>query len=263
MQYEFPLSSCEASIALLHDAVDSNCGASAELVPGPPFLGLTDQLWSNWKQACLTDPTSGDNCNGWLRSPPLTLVLSVLIVADVIAVFPDVDEITDLPTADLCSYCNVQRLALLHADIYSDTYTDEWQTTYEIVAQICNLTVTSFDPPDSVFNVTVSSETVDCISGNIYTTTEGDTCNSIAEAFSVSAATMFYINLTILNCSSRWGGTNLCLPEECESIYTVQANDTRSEIAVKNGILTIGVVTLTLNSTLIAATWLTPNPSGS
>lgn len=58
---------CEASIAQLHDAVAAGCGTTAGLVPGLPFLGLVDQLWSNWNQSCFTDPTTGENCNGESR----------------------------------------------------------------------------------------------------------------------------------------------------------------------------------------------------
>ncbi|KAL4756310.1 LysM peptidoglycan-binding domain-containing protein [Aspergillus foveolatus] len=199
---------CGTSIAQLHDSVVTSCGTTESLIPGMSFLALVDQVWSNWNQSCLTDPTTGDNCN------------------DIIAAFPDVVVVTDLPTADLCSYCNVQQLALLQANAYLDAYTQDWQSTYKAVAQACNLTVSDFDPVQSAFNVTVPSAEVDCVSGNTYTTKEGDTCDSIAQTFDVSAATMFYINPNIVNCSSIWAGTDLCLPQTCSSIYTVQANDT-------------------------------------
>lgn len=161
---------------------------------------------------------------------------------DVIAAFPDVDDITTLPTADLCSYCNVQQLALLRANAYSDAYTQDWESTYQAVAQACNLTVSTFDPVQSAFNVTVPSIEVNCVSGNTYRTKEGDTCDSIAQAYGVSAATMFYINPTIVNCSAIRNGTDLCLPQTCTSIYTVQANDTCSTIAAAHGLFTMDVI---------------------
>ncbi|RLL95511.1 hypothetical protein CFD26_104582 [Aspergillus turcosus] len=217
-------SACGTSIAQLHDSVAASCGTTAALVPGMSFLALVDQVWSNWNQTCFTDPTTGDNCN------------------DVIAAFPNVDDIMTLPTADLCSYCNVQQLALLQANAYSDAYTQDWQSTYEAVAQACNLTVSGFDPVQSAFNVTVPSVEVNCVSGNTYTTKDGDTCDSIAQAYGVSAATMFYINPTIVNCSAIWNGTDLCLPQTCTSIYTVQANDTCSTIAAAYGLFTADVI---------------------
>jgi len=58
---------CEISIAQLHDSVLASCGEATDLVPGLPFLGLVDMLWSNWNQSCFVDPTTGDNCNGERR----------------------------------------------------------------------------------------------------------------------------------------------------------------------------------------------------
>ncbi|RAL03508.1 LysM peptidoglycan-binding domain-containing protein [Aspergillus ibericus CBS 121593] len=71
-----------------------------------------------------------------------------------------------------------------------------------------------------------------CLSGNTYTTQEGDTCDSIALSHSISAATMFYTNPNILNCSSILPGTPLCLPLQCD-VYTVQPGDTCTTIALK------------------------------
>ncbi|KAJ5757764.1 uncharacterized protein N7511_006458 [Penicillium nucicola] len=220
---------CEISISQFHDAVATNCGASAAYIPGLSFLSLVDQVWSNWNLTCLVDPTTGQNCN------------------EIINAFPDVDDMSDLPASDLCSYCNVKQLAMMQENAYSIDYTEDWQTTYEYVAQTCNLTVADFNATQSAFNVTVSVETTNCVSGNTYTTEEGDTCDSIALAHDVSAATMFYINPNILNCSSIWSGTTLCLPETCE-VYTVQTGDTCSTIAAANGLLTSNI--LSFNSQL-------------
>ncbi|KAE8161705.1 carbohydrate-binding module family 50 protein [Aspergillus tamarii] len=214
---------CEAAIAKLHDAVSTNCGETTELVPGLPIIGLVNLLWSNWNQSCFADPNTGENCN------------------DVIDAFPDVD-MSKLPKSDLCSYCNVRKLALMQADAYTDAYDDNWQSTYMYVAQTCNISVSNFNSTPSAFNVTVPSSTSDCVSGTIYTTKEGDTCDSIALAQGVSAATMFYINPNILNCSSIWPGTNLCLPQKCDSVYVVQPEDTCIDIAVGAGIRTQNLI---------------------
>lgn len=71
---------------------------------------------------------------------------------------------------------------------------------------------------------------------------DGDTCDAIALANHVSAATMFYNNPNILNCSAIAAGTSLCLPLACDTVYTVQDNDTCSTIAADNGLLTADVV---------------------
>jgi hypothetical protein len=55
---------CGTSIAQLNDAVLAGCGETTGVVPGLPFLGLVDLVWSNWNQSCFSDQTTGQNCNG-------------------------------------------------------------------------------------------------------------------------------------------------------------------------------------------------------
>ncbi|OJJ99923.1 carbohydrate-binding module family 50 protein [Aspergillus aculeatus ATCC 16872] len=217
-------SSCEASIAQLHDSVSANCGSSAELIPGMSFLALVDQFWSSWNQSCFVDPTTGENCN------------------DEIASFANVDSLSNISTSDLCSYCYVKKLELMQADAYSDAYNDDWQSTFEYVAATCNLTVADFNATASAFNASVPTTTPSCVSGNVYTTQDGDTCDSIALAEGVSAATMYYTNPNILNCSAISAGTALCLPLTCTDVYSVQPNDTCSTVAVANFITTAEVI---------------------
>ncbi|KAL4902123.1 hypothetical protein BDW74DRAFT_186928 [Aspergillus multicolor] len=215
---------CEASIAELHQTIDSTCGSSASLVPGLPFLDMLDLLWGNWNQSCFVDPTTGENCN------------------DIIAAFPEVEDLADLPEPNLCSYCNVQKLALMQADAYNDEYDEDWQSSYAYVAETCNLTVINLNATESAFNVTVPQTTAKCVSGKTYTTQDGDTCDSIALGYGVSSATMFYINSNIHNCSAIAAGTTLCLPSTCNAVYTVQPGDTCSSIAADNGLLTANII---------------------
>ncbi|RFU27962.1 hypothetical protein B7463_g8377, partial [Scytalidium lignicola] len=221
---------CGNSIKQLHNSVLANCSQTAAMVPGLPFLGLVDLFWSNWNQSCFVDPVTGDNCN------------------DVIAAFPNATDLSDLPTSDLCSYCNVEKLALMQADAYTAVYDDNWESVYEYVAGACNLSIANFNATTSVFNVTIPAQKLNCVSGNMYTTKEGDTCDSVALGNGVSAATMFYINLNILNCSAIVPGTSLCLPLTCINLYTVKLNDTCTSIAVDAGIKTRDV--LSYNSQL-------------
>lgn len=68
-----------------------------------------------------------------------------------------------------------------------------------------------------------------------YTTKEGDTCDSIALAHSVSAATLYYINPALLECNNPSIGQVLCLPLTCDVTYTVQEDESCVEIAVSQG----------------------------
>lgn len=60
----------------------------------------------------------------------------------------------------------------------------------------------SFNLIQSAFNVTVLSVEVNCVLKNIYKIKEGDTCDFITQVYGVSTIIMFYINLTIMNCSA-------------------------------------------------------------
>ncbi|KAL4973054.1 hypothetical protein BDW66DRAFT_162375 [Aspergillus desertorum] len=209
--------SCEASIAQLHDSVSASCGSSAELIPGMSYLDLVNQLWSSWNQSCFTDPTTGVNCN------------------DEIASWNNFTILEEIPSANLCSYCYIKKLELMQGDAYSDAYNTDWQATYEYVAATCNLTVADFNATTSAFNASVpTTTTASCTSGDLYTAKEGDTCDSIALAKGVSSATMYYINLNVVNCSNIAAGTTLCLPLTCTDVYSVQANDSCPSIAVAN-----------------------------
>jgi LysM repeat protein len=165
----------------------------------------------------------------------LELILTLL---DVIAAFPDVDDLSKLPKSDLCSYCNVEQYRKMQADAYNEAYDEYAQSNYKYVAKACDLKVVDFNPTDGVFNVTnpdASSDT--CVSGKTYTAKAGDSCDSIALSQGVSAATMYYINSNIFDCTKIAAGTKLCLPLSCTKIYQVQKGDTCLDIAFNSGIM--------------------------
>lgn len=162
----------------------------------------------------------------------------------------NVTDVADMPQSELCSYCMTEKLAMMQADAYASAYDSNWQAVYEEVAAQCKLTVSDLSAAPSAFNVSVPVAAANCVSGHTYTTADGDTCDSIALARGVSAATMFYTNPDLHNCSALDAGTALCLPQTCSSVYAVQANDTCSSIAADNGLLTRQVVSY--NSLLAA-----------
>lgn len=237
--------SCATSIGGMYESVLTSCGDSAELIPGVSYLALVGQLWSNWNQSCFMDPTTDQNCNGEeichlfstfpARRDGTELANNApSLPLDFIASFDNYTSQTDISTTNLCSYCYIKKLELMQQDAYSDVYNDDWQSAYEYVATTCNLTVSDFNVTASAFNASVPMSAPICVSSNIYTTKDGDTCDSIALSQGVSAATMYYTNPNILNCSDIITGTTLCLPLTCTDVYSVKPDDTCASIAVNN-----------------------------
>lgn len=161
--------------------------------------------------------------------------------------YMNVTDVTDIPQSEIRL---TENLAIMQADAYLAAYDSNWRTIYTEVADQCNLAVSDFNATTSAFNIRVPVTTTNCVSSNTYTTVDGDTCDSIALDQGVSAATMFYMNSNIHNCSAVDADTELCLPQTCSSVYSVQADDTCSSIAAGNGLLTRQVIKL--NSLLTA-----------
>ncbi|KAH6970281.1 hypothetical protein DER45DRAFT_582383 [Fusarium avenaceum] len=202
-------SACGGAIGHMRTKVASACGTE-ELVPGMAFVHIVDKFWSSWNQTCFTDPKTGKYCH------------------DVIAAFPEVDDLSKLPKSDLCSYCNVEQYRKMQADAYSKAYDEYAQSNYKYVAKACDLNVVDFNPTDGAFNVTNPDASSD---------TSGDSCDSIALSQGLSAATMYYINSNIFDCNKIAAGTKLCLPLSCTKIYQVQKGDTCLDIAFNSGIM--------------------------
>ena len=151
----------------------------------------------------------------------------------VIAGFPKVDGLSELPQSDLCSYCNIEQYAMMQADAYTEDYDEDAKASYEYIAKACHLNVDNFNATDSAFNVTGPETTGDvCVSGSTYTTKEGDSCDSIALSEGVSAATLYYINSNIFDCHKIAAGTELCLPFTCSSLHKVRTGETCLDIAM-------------------------------
>ena len=74
----------------------------------------------------------------------------------------------------------------------------------------------------------------ECLSGKTIMASEGDTCDSIALANSVSGASLYYINANLPDCTNIAAGTELCLPPSCTT-YTVQEGDSCVELGVDSG----------------------------
>jgi hypothetical protein len=73
-------------------------------------------------------------------------------------------------------------------------------------------------------------------SGKTYVTQSGDTCDSIAQSNKISAGTLYYNNPLLVGCSSLAAGTQLCLPSQCESQYSIKEGDECVSVALTLGI---------------------------
>ncbi len=78
-----------------------------------------------------------------------------------------------------------------------------------------------------------------CVSGEWYTTSGGETCDSIAKSRQLSSAAIYNGNPAITSCSNIPANTELCLPLSCETIYSLKEEDTCFSIErdETNGIL--------------------------
>ncbi|KAG6006482.1 hypothetical protein E4U21_007026 [Claviceps maximensis] len=214
---------CERSLLTARRRLAAACASTPDLVPGYPVLTLIETMIVGWNETCLRDKDTGKYCN------------------DIIDDFGDDDEsLETMPEAQLCSFCYGAKLRMMQQSPYSaydELFAQTLQTNIRgfrtIVCKVQSPTATL--PPPININVT---ETRVCASKQTYSTRDGDTCDSIALAESVSAASLFFLNPNLLNCSSVPGGLQLCLPEKCGELYTVKDKDEDCVvIAVQHGTL--------------------------
>jgi LysM repeat protein len=74
-----------------------------------------------------------------------------------------------------------------------------------------------------------------CASGKTSSAKAGDTCDSIAQANKISSATLYYINSGLQSCDNISAGSTVCLPQTCETTYSVKSTDTCVAIGVDQG----------------------------
>jgi hypothetical protein len=143
--------------------------------------------------------------------------------ADVIANFTTVSSIQDMPRSELCHTCHVRRLALMQSSQYS-TYNEDYKEQLEYIYAQCGLKGPTDIPPP--LDKVQPAAPPYCLSNKRYTTTGGETCESIANSFSVSAAYLYMGNQDLLkDCSQITSGLSVCMPLTCKTHY-VEPSDT-------------------------------------
>lgn len=129
-----------------------------------------------------------------------------------------------MPKDELCSFCNVERLALMQKTPYS-TYDEEFKSQLDYINKNCarggdtSIPPAIYPKPDN--NV--------CGFDNWFTVPATTTCDQLALDKKVSTASLFMANQVRLHtCGADdpiQAGTRLCLPTSCDSVYQLKRDN--------------------------------------
>lgn len=206
--------SCEESLASWVSNVQRVCSANAT-GDGPPTLHGA-RMYAGWNETCLADENTGRNCN------------------DVVDEFTPVDSIALMPRRELCSFCYVERLAMMQRTPYS-SYDEFWKSQLEYIYESCDVSgdteilLPDLNLPENSRNSTF------CLTEEWYTTSrDGESCEEIAWAHITSSASLFMANQNrLISCAPGEtipSGTRLCIPPACGVTYMLQDHDTCASI---------------------------------
>jgi hypothetical protein len=220
---------CGQSLADWNNGVTANCqGYSWQ--SGAPLNMFGGYIWYGYNETCHKDASSGQFCN------------------DIIDNFTATDGIDSMPTSELCSDCYLGRLQMMQQSAFSVFNVVSWfQAALTFAVDKCSLANVPTSAPSTL--IPADNSTVLCVSGNVYTTQSGDTCNSIAEAHSISSAAIFMgnsmtnggVNPPLLsNCTAIEPGVTLCLPLTCET-YLLRSDDDCISASLNAGVEDITV----------------------
>ncbi|KAL5048229.1 hypothetical protein BDW71DRAFT_205766 [Aspergillus fruticulosus] len=201
--------SCGRSIEQWFNSVGRNC-AGYNMSRGSPPVMYGGRMWAGYNETCSKDKATGDYCNAIINN------------------FTIVDSIEQMPENEICSYCYVERHRMMQRSPYS-AYDDYYKSRLEAINKRCGLSGPT-DVKEIPLDPLPTEESI-CLSEKTHTTSDGDTCTSIAKANSVSSAALYMGNQDLIQwCSSIKSGLELCLPLPCEETYDLQPSDTCSSI---------------------------------
>ncbi|KAF2743764.1 carbohydrate-binding module family 50 protein [Sporormia fimetaria CBS 119925] len=204
---------CSASLSSWFKSVSTSC--AGKTLGGAVPMKFGGYMWAGFNETCVKDPKTKQYCN------------------DIIANFTLVDTIQEMPKEELCHTCHVRRLAIMQASQYS-VYDSFYKEQLEYVNAQCNLKNPTDIPPP--LDPPAPTPTPYCLTNKRYTTKQGDTCEAIANASSVSAAALYMGNQALIpDCHDIDAGVNLCLPLTCQT-YHIQPTDTCTSIERALGI---------------------------
>ncbi|KAJ3952539.1 hypothetical protein N0V92_011011 [Colletotrichum tropicale] len=200
--------SCGKSLKAWFDSVSIACEGYVVNDALPTLLG--GRIWEGWNQTCLKDPETGKYCG------------------EIIDGFTEVSSIEEMPTDELCSFCWVEHYAMLQRSRYSkyDSFVES-QLQYTVAE--CGKSDLNTSIPESP--IILPEPFTYCQTDNWYTTVQGDTCDSIAQANSISSSSLYIENPDLIyDCYSIDIGSKLCLPPACSLTWVVQPDDTCASI---------------------------------
>lgn len=138
-----------------------------------------------------------------------------------------------MPTQELCSYCNVQRLVVMQETKYS-TFDAHFKSELDYINSRCQLNKNT-TVPDRIYPNTPVDDS--CHMGEWYTTESEVTCDEIALPRNVSSASLYLANQhKLATCGTKDpvpSGTKLCIPPSCSRVYQIEGNTTCSDIETK------------------------------
>lgn len=205
---------CGKSLKSWFDNVSSSCTDQSLGYSDPTTDG--GYIYAAYNQTCFKDPKTGQYCQSIINE------------------YPTVESITSLSLAEMCSHCFTQKYVMMQASAYT-AYDVRAQDNLKIINEQCGLHGPT-DLPESLVKIP-DPPTPFCLSGITYTIQKNDTCDNIAQKYSVASAAILDGNSDLINdCSHLISGREICLPLSCEKTYTLRDNDTCWSIEMESGL---------------------------
>ncbi|KXH65404.1 hypothetical protein CNYM01_08974 [Colletotrichum nymphaeae SA-01] len=203
-------SACSTSLKVYFNDVTTRCNGKTLDDSVPNRLG--GYLWAGYNETCVKYINPKRYCN------------------DIIANFTTVADYKKMPRDEHCHASHIRRIALMQSSPYSiyDGYYKELLT--HIYSQYPGAKGPTDIPPPLIKLLPI--EAPYCISGKRYTTKKGDTCETIANATSVSSAAVYTGNQDLVpNCLDIDPGISVCVPLPCAT-YRLKPTDTCASVEV-------------------------------
>ncbi|RAH64380.1 LysM peptidoglycan-binding domain-containing protein [Aspergillus aculeatinus CBS 121060] len=200
-------SGCGESLATWFLSVERDCATLEEKMLFPTLRG--GQLWAGWNETCLRDEGTGRYCgdviNGFSKS-----------------------FIDEMPIEELCSFCNVQWHRVVQTSPFS-LYDKNYKSRLEHINRACDLNLPTAIPKLVLSEDPHIERDPYCATLLSYTTSPGDTCDSIAAQFQVASAAVRAVSWPLIDCFAIPEGTRLCTPLRCKT-HTLRDGDTCDSI---------------------------------